>query len=573
MTKSRWSRRRWSVMAAVVTAAGLLAVPGVASAADPTPIQAKYASLGGPGGVLGAAVGAEDCTLTGGGCVQEYVNGEIVWSVGSGAHALTDAALAGAWVEAGAEDGALRYPDTDVFCGLRDGGCGQHFVGGSVYRSAATGAVAVPDRVRSTWADTGWEQGPLGYPTAAPECGLKYGTCLQRFERGSVYEGAGFRASATYGAVLDVWGAQGWEHGPLGLPRSSVVCGLRDGGCGEDFENGSVYWSPKTGGHVVKGDVYRTWAAQGLEQGGLGLPVSDPFVTQAGEDGQHFQGGSVYEAWGSMYTVPGAIRDRWGASGWERGLLGPPVRAAFCGLRNGGCGQHFQFGSIYSSPAGTFAVALQPLRDRWAAEGWENGPVGYPTSEAFVAVYGTGQHFEGGSWYSSDTQGHFVSAAFMGAYAAQGWERGYLGFPTTDRFCGLRDGACGQHFQGGSIYSSPAGVFAVPASFTIPWGTAGWEAGALGFPTSPIFCGLRNGGCGQHFQGGSIYSRAPADSPRTSPNRVSFPVTQPFLGAWAVQGWENGRLGYPTGSAYPTPGGLTQPFERGSLQLVNGQVR
>ena len=83
MSVSQWSRRRWSVVAAVITAAGLLAVPGVASAAGPTPIQAKYETLGGAGGVRGAALGPEVCTLNCGGCGQDYVVGEICSAVGS----------------------------------------------------------------------------------------------------------------------------------------------------------------------------------------------------------------------------------------------------------------------------------------------------------------------------------------------------------------------------------------------------------------------------------------------------------------------------------------------------------
>jgi len=450
-------------------AAGLLAAPGVASAAAPSPIEATYASLGGPSGVLGAALGAEDCTRTGGGRVQDYVNGEIVWSAGTGAHALTQEDVLVAWLEVGAEDGDLGYPATDTFCGLRDGGCGQHLTGGSVYWSAATGAVAVPEELRRTWAATGWEYGPLGYPTAQPECGLEYGTCLQRFQRGSVYAVPGLRPSATYGPVLDVWAAQGWEHGSLGLPTSSVFCGLRGGGCGEHFEDGSVYWSPATGGHVVRGDVYDSWAAQGWEQGVLGLPVSDPFTTVQGGAGRHFRGGSVYEARGETHVVPGAIRDRWAALGWERGQLGPPTGAAFCGLRDGGCGQHF---------------------------------------------------------------------------------------------------------QGGAIYSSAAGVFAVPDGLRVGWAATGWEGGPLGFPTSALFCGLRDGGCGQFFQGGAVYSSGPVGvrdiRVRTYPGCA---VSSPFFAAWAAQGWENGRLGYPTSNAYQAPGGLTQSFQHGSLQLVNGQVR
>ncbi len=58
--------------------------------------------------------------------------------------------------------------------------------------------------------------------------------------------------------IRDAWAATGWERGELGLPRSDTFCGLRDGGCGQHFRGGSIYWSPGSGAHVVRTDLYRT---------------------------------------------------------------------------------------------------------------------------------------------------------------------------------------------------------------------------------------------------------------------------------------------------------------------------
>jgi uncharacterized protein with LGFP repeats len=80
--------------------------------------------------------------------------------------------------------------------------------------------------------------------------------------------------------------------------------------------------------------------------------------------------------------VRGAIRDTWARLGWESGALGYPVGGEFCGwLAGGGCGQHFQRGSIYWSPATGAHAVLGALRDRWAALGWESGALGYPVAE------------------------------------------------------------------------------------------------------------------------------------------------------------------------------------------------
>ena len=487
-------------------------------AAEPSPIAAKYAATGGAAGPLGAAVGPEDCTLVGGGCVQEYEYGEIVWSAATGARALTDPDIFLAWYEAGLEEGPLGYPTSDTFCGLSNGGCGQHFQGGSIYWSWAVGdAVVVPHAIRTGWAAAGWERSVIGYPAG------------------------------------------------------DAFCGLKGGGCGQHFDSGSVYWSPATGSIVVPERIRDTWAAHGWENGRLGYPSSASFNASGMATGQHFQGGSIYWHGGSTFPVTAPLRDGWAAAGWERGV-GLPTGEAFCGLRNGGCGQHFTNGSVYSSPAGAFAIPTA-IRELWAAQGWEHGALGYPTSGHFPAVNGSGQHFQGGSIYWAYHGRFVVAGAIRDDWAGQGWERGFLGLPVSSLFCGLRDGACGQHFQEGSIYQTRAGTFTVLGSIKTAWARQGWEHGALGFPTSDTFCGLRDGGCGQHFQGGSVYSAGPAAGSVTGWVRASaYVVPGAFRDAWAARGWEDGSLGYPLSNAYQTPGGLSQWFQRGALVLRNGRV-
>ena len=71
--------------------------------------------------------------------------------------------------------------------------------------------------------------------------------------------------------------------------------------------------------------------------------------------------------------------------------------------------------------------------------------------------------------------------------------------------CGMPAGGCGQVFQNGTLYWSAAtGVHAVSEPYLTAWG-APREGGPLGYPTSELICGMRDGGCGQIFQGGKIF--------------------------------------------------------------------
>ncbi|MCZ2827416.1 hypothetical protein O2W14_01035 [Modestobacter sp. VKM Ac-2986] len=508
-------RRRWSWAVAAAAVVGVLCgTPGVASAADDNEparvaVAAKYAALGGPSGTLGAAVGSLSCDGLDYAyrCVQDYERGAISWARLGGTYAVTDPAVFARWAASGAEPAyrTIGQPTADTFCGLAGGGCGQHFERGSIYWSPPVGrALLVDEEARDDWRVLGWERGPMGFPVTEEECTLREDGCIQRFTGGAVYSSSDpyVTSAVVAGPVADRWAAQGWERGPLGYPTSSTFCGLRGGGCGQHFRGGSVYSTP-AGTFVVDGARRELWAAQGWENGALGYPTSGAFRTQSWGDGQHFEGGSIYASVGQTIVVPDPIRAKWGSLGWERSVLNTPTTPAFCGLRDGGCGQHFMGGSVYTSRSGTFTVML-PFRDRWAAEGWENGRLGYPTSDKFEGLYTRGQAFQGGTVYTYNGNLHLVPSSLLGAYAAQGWERGGLGLPTSEAFCGLRNGGCGQHFRGGSIYTRAAGAggVAVPTVIERAWAASGWESGRYGYPIGAAYA-VPNG-TAQAFEGGVL---------------------------------------------------------------------
>ncbi|WP_460744855.1 LGFP repeat-containing protein, partial [Mariniluteicoccus endophyticus] len=191
------------------------------------------------------------------------------------------------------------------FCGLRDGGCGQKFQGGSIYWSPAGGARVVWGEILRTYEWQGWERGPLAYPVDGEFCGLRDGGCGQAFQGGFAYWSAGSGSAPVWGEILGSYRWQGYEAGPLRFPVGAEFCGLRDGGCGQRFQGGYDYWSAATGAHPV-------WGLIGVGYGVLGS---------------------------------------------ERSGLRYPTGAEFCGLRDGGCAQRFQGGLMYWSPgSGAHAV-------------------------------------------------------------------------------------------------------------------------------------------------------------------------------------------------------------------------
>lgn len=92
------------------------------------------------------------------------------------------------------------------------------------------------------------------------------------------------------------------------------------------------------------------------------------------------------------------------------------------------------------------------IRDKWAAQGWETGKLGYPQTDESVTPDGRGRfnRFENGFIYWTATaHAHIVEKDMFEVWAAHGWEAGRLGYPVSDRY--ESNGGVTQDFEHGSI--------------------------------------------------------------------------------------------------------------------------
>ncbi|MBB2900351.1 uncharacterized protein YkwD [Kineococcus radiotolerans] len=260
--------------------------------------------------------------------------------------------------------------------------------------SRSYAGVPVKGAILQSYTATGANTGFLGLPVAREIGPLRGGGYAQAFAGGSVYWSPATGAQVVRGALRERWGSMGYENSWLGYPTGAEFA-VR-GGLAQRFQGGVAYWSPATGAHALGGALLDAYGAAGWENGFLGFPTSTATGLPGGSYAR-FQGGSLYSSGAGTHAVTGAVRDAWAAQGWETGTLGFPASGAFAGLPAGGSGQRFTGGSIYSSPAsGTHAVPLA-VRDAWAARGWEGGVLGYPVSGPRSVPGGVQQDFQGGT--------------------------------------------------------------------------------------------------------------------------------------------------------------------------------
>jgi uncharacterized protein with LGFP repeats len=249
-------------------------------------IAAHWSALGGAASVLGQPITGEIPTPARAGSYTHYQAGSIYASPWTPAREV-HGEIRREWSRLGWEESVLGFPVTDELA-VGDARF-NHFQGGSIYWSVATGPQEVHGSIRQLWADMGWERSVLGLPVTGelPATGSRY----NHFQGGSIYWSPATGAQEVHGSIRQLWSGMGWENSVLGLPTTSELPAL--GGRYNRFQGGSIYWSPATGAHEVHGTIGALYVALGAERSALGYPVSDESDAPGGARVSRFQHGAI----------------------------------------------------------------------------------------------------------------------------------------------------------------------------------------------------------------------------------------------------------------------------------------
>ncbi|MFC9435664.1 LGFP repeat-containing protein [Nocardia sp. NPDC057030] len=184
------------------------------------------------------------------------------------------------------------------------------------------------------------------------------------------------------GAIRDKYNELGGPNSFLLFPTSNELSNPDGVGKRSTFQNGPIYWSPVGGAHPVVNHFFAAWQRNGWEGGVLGYPTSDELVNpdNIGRR-QYFQGGTIYWKLNEAYYVAGAIRDKWGETGWEGGSLGYPTSDEIKTPDGQGRFNRFERGVIYWSPSTGAHPVSGLILIEWSSEQYEAGLYGYPVGD------------------------------------------------------------------------------------------------------------------------------------------------------------------------------------------------
>ena len=105
----------------------------------------------------------------------------------------------------------------------------------------------------------------------------------------------------------------------------------------------------------------------------------------------------------AAYPTKGAIGTAHRSLGGDSGRLGPPTTPERCTLKDKGCYQTFRNGTIHWTKATGAHATWGAIRTAWKKSGWERGRLGYPTSNEYRSGSQTRQNFQNGqiTWTKS----------------------------------------------------------------------------------------------------------------------------------------------------------------------------
>ena len=145
-------------------------------------------------------------------------------------------------------------------------------------------------------------------------------------EGGMVYfdDSAPSATSEVHGEVLAKYRLCGGPAGSLGFPRTSQMVAAYGVGQYNHFANGSIYWFPLLGAHLVRGPVRDKWFELGGERGVLGYPRSDGEEVNRGQACPFQYGTITYVPRCGAHYLCGAVLQKWLDNGGAAGHLGFP---------------------------------------------------------------------------------------------------------------------------------------------------------------------------------------------------------------------------------------------------------
>lgn len=302
------------------------------------------------GGAESSPLGPKDGGIypAGAGFGQNFLGGAIFFTPDAGAKIMRGAIL-DKYQAMGGPTGDLGFPNIDEGPGkVSPDSRNTTFSAGDnpvIFWTPDTGAWVVRGPINAAWDKLGGSAGVLGVPIADESYDGQL--VSQKFTGGQVSFDRRSKAFTTTppelaeqladlniptdasSSINTAWRAAGGVNGPLGAKQGDQYP-IGDGGIGQNFAGGKVYYSAATDANAVTGQILAKYEDLGGPAGSLGFPSAAE--ADGGAPGSKVTAFSAPDAPVIFWTpdhgavvVRGAMNAAWGKLGGATGQLGVPL--------------------------------------------------------------------------------------------------------------------------------------------------------------------------------------------------------------------------------------------------------
>jgi uncharacterized protein with LGFP repeats len=276
-------------------------------------IRQKWSQMGWEQSPLGFPLSDEMPAGSAGGRMSVFERGAILYRPDIGTFE-THGAISRRWRDVGGINN-LGFPLTDELTTPDTRGRYNHFERGSIYWTPQTGAHEVTADIKNAWADSGWEQGPVGYPVSTPARMPTVSTDFQDFERGTIYA-FGLDSKFVIRPRTSVFATSeifiNWNSFGITLPDADIISVA----FAQNFPSigvrltlnagpGITWWKALSVFVPGRGDVQEIFTQDATTTATTRL---DPSIFDAGYVYLHFKKAKVLGVHTGMYLLPRADR-------------------------------------------------------------------------------------------------------------------------------------------------------------------------------------------------------------------------------------------------------------------------
>ncbi|HEU0189904.1 MAG TPA: hypothetical protein VFR17_01340 [Mycobacterium sp.] len=340
---------------ALVAVAATVELTLSATTATATPeSDAQVAILGAweAAGAEGSPLGVPDGDVypIGSGFAQNYSGGKIFFTPDSGAHPMYGAILDKYESWGGPADSDLGFPNGDEVPGKVSPDSRDVTFSAPdnpvIFWTPEHGAHVVRGAINAAWDKLGGSGGVLGVPV--DDESQNGALITQKFSGGQLSWNAKTQVFTSQPpdlaaqlsdlkvqpdptvAMNRAWHAAGGAKGPLGVKQGDQFP-IGNGGVGQQYAGGKIFFSPATGAAAVEGDILAKYESLGGPVGSdLGFPVTNEAdgaipgsrITPFAADDEPV---IFYTKDNGAFVVRGAMKVAWDKLGGGAGKLGPPI--------------------------------------------------------------------------------------------------------------------------------------------------------------------------------------------------------------------------------------------------------